>query len=65
MKGKLLLFVLAQEEMGGNARNSGTIGKPFYRRIENPEGYVLMPCIYLFVRLRVIRIRQKVLNRIA
>jgi len=36
----------------------------YYLRIENPEGYVLI-AVYLYACVRVIRISQKVLNRIA
>jgi len=36
----------------------------YYRRIENAEGYVLI-VVYLFICIRVPRITQKVLNRIA
>jgi len=35
-----------------------------YLRIENAEGYVLI-AVYLFICMRVPRITQKVLNRIA
>jgi len=40
----------------------------FYLRIENAEGYVMIAVylfIHLFICMRVIRITQKVLNRIA
>jgi len=37
---------------------------PNYQRIENAEGYVLI-AVYLFICMRVTRITQKVLNRIA
>jgi len=36
----------------------------YYLRIETAEGYVLI-AVYLFICMRVIRITQKVLNRIA
>jgi len=36
----------------------------YYLRIENAEGYVLI-AVYLYACVRVIRISQKVLNRIA
>jgi len=41
-----------------------TISGVFYLRIENAEGYVLI-AVYLYACVRVIRISQKVLDRIA
>jgi len=50
------LFYVAVRRMSFN--------KYIYLRIENAEGYVLI-AVYLFISMRVTRITQKALNRIA